>query len=227
MYLSEVRSLHVDQRFPDPLENCLRLQRVVRGIKCSQGSLPANPRLPISSSILRIIHSALDLNSFDDHMFWAAWLLVYFGFLRSAEFTVPSLSAFDPSRHLTVRDVAVDVPLNSFCHQICIKASKTDLFRKGCNILIAPGSPPLCAVQAVVSFLERHGNRPGPLFLFENGLPLSHSLLTDRLRAILLSAGLPGNFSSHSFPVGAATSAARAGIPDHLIQVLGRWKSDA
>ena len=217
----------MDQRFPDPLENCLRLQRVVRGIKCSQGSLPANPRLPISSSILRIIHSALDLNSFDDHMFWAAWLLVYFGFLRSAEFTVPSLSAFDPSRHLTVRDVAVDVPLNSFCLQICIKASKTNLFRKGCNILIAPGSPPLCAVQAVVSFLERHGNRSGPLFLFENGLPLSHSLLTDRLRAILLSAGLPGNFSSHSFPIGAATSAAGAGIPDHLIQVLGRWKSDA
>ena len=43
-------------------------------------------------------------------MFWAAWLLVYFGFFRSADFTVPSLSAFDPSRHLTVSDVAVDVP---------------------------------------------------------------------------------------------------------------------
>ena len=222
-----VRSLHVDQRFPDPLENCLRLQRVVRGIKRLQGSLPANPRLPISSIILRIIHSALDLKSFDDHMFWAAWLLVYFGFLRSAEFTVPSLSAFDPSRHLTVSDVAVDVPLNPFCLQICVKASKTDPFRKGCNIFIAPGSPPLGAVQAVVSLLERRDNSPGPLFLYENGLPLSHSLLTDRLRAILLSAGLPGNFSSHSFPIGAATSAARPGIPDHLIQVLIRWKSDA
>ena len=65
--------------------------------------------------------------------------------------------------------------------------------------MIGPGSPPLCAVQAVVSFLEHQGNHPGPLFLFENGLPLSRFLLTDRLRAILLSAGLPGNFSSHSF----------------------------
>ena len=53
------------------------------------------------------------------------------------------------------------------------------------------------------------------------------SLVTDRLQAILLSAGLPGDFSSHSFRIGAATSAARAGVPDHLIQVLGRWKSDA
>ena len=86
--------------------------------------------------------------------------------------------------------------------------------------MIGPGSPPLCAVQAVVSFLECWSNRPGPLFLFENGLPLSGSLLTDRLRAIVLSAGLCGDFSSHSFQIGAATSAARAGIPDHLIQVI-------
>ena len=89
-----------------------------------------------------------------------------------------------------MRDIAVDAPLNPSCLQICIKASKTDPFRKGRNILIWPGSPPLCAVQPVVSFLERRGNRPGPLFLFKNGLSSSRSLLTDRLRAILLNAGL-------------------------------------
>ena len=227
VYISAVWSLHVDQGFPNPLENCLSLQRVVRGIKRSQGSLPANPRLPISSNISRIIYSALDLNSFDDHMFWAACLLAYFGFLRSAEFTIPSLSAFNHSRHLSVCDIAVDVPLNLSCLQICIKASKTDPFWKGCNILIEPSSPPLCAVKAAASFLECRGNRPGPLFLFENGLPLSRSLLTDRLRAIFLSAGLPGDFSSLTFRIGAATSTARAGILDHLIQVLGSWKSNA
>ena len=82
--------------------------------------------------------------------------------------------------------------------------------------MIGRGSPPLCAVQAVVSYLARRGSRPGPLFLFENGLPLTCSLLTDRLRAILLSAGLPGNSSSHSFRIKAGTSAARVGLPDHL-----------
>ena len=38
---------------------------------------------------------------------------------------------------------------------------------------------------------------------------------------------LPDDFSSHSFRNGAATSAARAGIPDHLIHVFGHWKSNA
>ena len=48
VYLSALRPLHVDQGFPDPLENCLRLSRVVRGVKCSQGYFPANPRLPVT-----------------------------------------------------------------------------------------------------------------------------------------------------------------------------------
>ena len=105
---------------------------------------------------------------------------------------------------ISLCDIAVDVPLNLSCLQICIKASKTDPFWKGCNILIEPSSPPLCAVKAAASFLECRGNRPGPLFLFENGLPLSRSLLTDRLRAIFLSAGLPGkshfpNWGSHFY----------------------------
>lgn len=93
-----------------------------------------------------------------------------------------------------MHDIAVDVPLNPSYLQICIKAFKTDTFQKGCNILIGPGSPPLCAVQAVVSHLKRHGNCSGPLFLFENDLPLTPPLPADRLRAILLSVGLPGDF---------------------------------
>ena len=108
-------------------------------------------------------------------------------------------------------------PLNPFCLQICVKASKTDPFRKGCNILNAPCSPPLCAVQAVVSFLDRRDNSPGPLFLFENGLPLPHSLLTDRLRAILLSAGLPGNFSK--------VTASQLGLPLLLLGLVFRITS--
>lgn len=93
MYLSAVRSLHIEQGFPDPLINCLRLQRVLRGIKRSQGS-PAAQRLPVTDSILFVIHQALDLSSFDHCMFWAACTLGYFGFLRSAEFTVPNLASF-------------------------------------------------------------------------------------------------------------------------------------
>ena len=112
VYPSALRSLHVDQGFPDPFENCLQLQRVVRRNQVFSGYPTFKATPTVSSNIPCVIYSALDLNSFDDVMFWAACILAHFGLLRSAKFTVPSLSAFNPSIHLSVSNVSVDVPLD-------------------------------------------------------------------------------------------------------------------
>ena len=226
VYLSAIHSLHIEQGFPDPLQNCLRLQRVLRGIKRVQGS-PATQRLPVTDNIMLVIWKALDMSLCDHCMFWAACTLAYFGFLRSAEFTVPSVASFSPSLHLSVRDISVDSSSLPSCMRVRIKASKTDPFRKGCAIHIGRGSFPLCAVHAMMAYLGLRGDAPGPLFLLQNGQPLSRARLTDWLRQILSAAGVSGNFSSHSFRIGAATVAARSGLPDHLIQALGRWTSSA
>lgn len=226
VYLSAVRSLHIELGFPDPLVNCLRLQRVVRGVKRCQGSSQYQ-RLPITDSVMFVIFKSLDMSLPDHCMFWAACSLAYFGFLRSAEFTVPSLAAFDSNIHLGVRDIAVDSHHSPTCLRVNIKASKTDPFRSGCAIFIGTGKVPLCAVDAVVSYLKQRGNAEGPLFLLSNGQPLTRAFLTDWIRKIVAAAGLSGNYSSHSFRIGAATVAARNGVPDHAIQALGRWSSNA
>ena len=226
LYLSAVRSLHIEQGFSDPLLNCLQLQQVLRGDKRSQGS-PAAQRLPITDSLLLVIHRALDLNIFDHCAFWAACMLGYFGFLHAAEFTVPNLASFSPVFHLSVADIAVDSLQSPTCLCVWIKASKTDPFRQGCCIHIGLGRAPLCTVHALLAYLSMRGNVTGPLFLLANGQLLSRSILTDWLQQIFSTAGIEGNFSSHSFRIGAATVAARNSIPDHLIQALGRWTSNA
>lgn len=91
VYLSRVRALHVEQGFPDTLQNCLLLQRVVRGIKRSQGS-PSSNRLPITDSYMLLIWKSLNVHLPDHCMFWAAFTLAYFGFLGTAEFTLPNLA---------------------------------------------------------------------------------------------------------------------------------------
>ena len=35
------------------------------------------------------------------------------------------------------------------------------------------------------------------------------------------------NLNTHTFRIGGASAAASAGVPDSVIQILGRWKSDA
>ena len=226
VYLSAVRSLHIEQGFSDPLVDCLRLQRVLRGIKRTQGD-SSSLRLPITDDIMMVIVRALDLIHPDHCMFWAACNLAYFGFLRSAEFTVPNLASYVPALHLGLADIAVDSHSSPSCLRLRIKASKTDPFRKGCFLHIGKGESPLCAIHSLLAYLSLRGDAPGPLFLFRDGRPLSRALLTSWLRGILSTAGIQGNFSSHSFRIGAATVAARNGIPDHQIQALGRWTSSA
>lgn len=140
---------------------------------------------------------------------------------------MPSLPAYSPTIHLNVQDISVDTLDSPSCIRVKIKASKTDPFRKGCHIFIGKAKPPLCAVQSIVAYLAIRGNSPGPLFLLQSGQPLTRTLLTTWLRDILTLADIPGNYSSHSFRIGAATVAARNGVPDHLIQTLGRWSSNA
>ena len=58
--------------------------------------------------------------------------------------------------------------------------------------------------------------------------PLTKPTFITELRKILMALGLPDvNYAGHSFRIGAATSAALAGVEDSTIQLLGRWQSAA
>ncbi len=226
VYLSAVRALHIKHGYSDPLVGCLRLQHVVKGIKRCKGS-SANKRLPITPDIFTAIYRCLDYSVYDDVLFWAACCLAYFGFLRSSEFTVPHGDAYTPALHLSHEDVAFDRRVNPSSIQVTIKVSKTDPFRQGCTLTLGQGRPPLCPVESLLNYLDIRGCSAGPLFVRSNGIPLTRAVLTECLRQLLAQAGIAGHFGSHSFRIGAATTAGLAGVPDHMIQTLGRWNSSA
>lgn len=226
VYLAGVRSLHIEQGFSNPLENRLRLERVIRGIKRLQGS-DKRDRHPVTINVLRKFERQITHTRYDDSMFWAACCLGFFGFLRSGEFTVASHTSFNHDLHLSIDDIQVDRRHSPNFMLVNIKASKTEQFRKGVTLRLARSGSSICAVRTVLHYLHFRGNKPGPLFIHKDGKALTRTDLSKWLQAIAIRAGCTGNFSSHSFRIGAATTAAQKGIPDHLIKTLGRWESNA
>ncbi|CAB4038282.1 RNA-directed DNA polymerase from transposon BS, partial [Paramuricea clavata] len=188
---------------------CLRLQRVVKGIKrCKGGS--QDKRLPNTRTFLT--RSIAAWTSRSTMTFGAFCCLAYFGLLRSSEFTVLHVLhgiSYSPSLHLSHHDVAFDRRGDPSCLQVLIKVSKTDPFRHGCTLTLGQGRSPSCPVESQLSYLEIRG------------------VFTERLRRLLSQAGITGHFGSHSFRIGAATTAGLAGVPENMIQTLGRWSSSA
>ena len=233
-YLAALRNLHVTLQGNDPrIGDMPVLHYVLQGIKRSQallGQSKARVRLPITAELMRSLKRSWETKgaTFDSCMFWAVACTCFFGFLRSGEATVPTTSSYDPGTHLSMSDVAVDSPGMPAKVFLRIKASKTDPWRKGVTICLGRTGLELCPVAALIGYVARRGTNPGPLFRFENGQPLTRPALVREIRGALEAAGFDGSlYAGHSFRIGAATSAAAAGVEDSLIKILGRWQSSA
>ena len=94
-------------------------------------------------------------------------------FLWFSEIVVPSMSAYDPSVHLSFGDVTLDSREAPTLAQVTIKASKTDPFRKDVAIYLGRTKNELCPVTAVATYLAARGGTPGPFFRFRNGRPMT------------------------------------------------------
>ena len=150
------------------------------------------------------------------------------GFLRAGEMTVPSDHAYDPGVHLNFDDIAIDSKINPSIMRVTIKASKTDPFRQGIKIFVGRTHTDLCLIEAMLAYLAVQGGIQGPLFAFADGWFLTRDRLVHHVRDALSTAGVDCTaYAGHSFRIGAATTAARRGIQDATIKMLGRWESSA
>ncbi len=107
-----------------------------------------------------------------------------------------------------------------------LKASKTDPFRKGVTLFIGKELSELCPVSAMLAYLLVRGKQSGSLFRFQDSKPLTRQRFVQAVRGALIKAGVQADrYASHSFCIGAATTAAARGSEDSIIKTLGRWKS--
>ena len=83
-------------------------------------------------------------------------------------------------------------------------------------------------MQAMLAYLVVRDAIPGHLFILKSRQFLTRGLFSDLVKKTLRSAGIPDKgFTTHSFRIGAATTAKEAGVADMHIKMLGRRKSEA
>ena len=230
VYLSAVTLMHRMAGFSDPAKHNFLLKVVLKGARRIHAFEPTNRREPITAQLLAKLLSQIrhtrSIMKEDRHMLAAACTLAFFGLLRVSEFTVPSLKEFNPRIHATIS--SIHLSKNHYIFHL--SRSKTDQYGHGHDIYIPKIAGKLCPFAAMVTYLKerRRPVRATPLFVFSSGKTLSRISFLKHLRSALKKIGCnPNNFNTHSFRIGAATSASHAGISTSVIKVLGRWRSDA
>ncbi|XP_066444625.1 uncharacterized protein [Eleutherodactylus coqui] len=196
-------------------------RQIVRGWKKEKAGSDA--RRPITYRLLCKLLDTLEVtcsNGYEVLLFRTAFLLAFFAALRIGEL-VPK-SKFMPGGLMFDDVVTVDDGI-----RVRIKKSKTDVFGRGEWVPISRLGAVWCPVDTVASYMA---TRPaGEQFLVHaSGLPLTRFQVTAGLKSALRSVGLdPKEFGTHSFRIGAATSADAGGMNEDGVKRLGRWKSQA
>ncbi|KAI4799152.1 hypothetical protein KUCAC02_017876 [Chaenocephalus aceratus] len=154
------------------------------------------------------------------------FLLAFFGFLRCSEFA-PTSSAYNPHHHPSLSDISLHTNDSLI---FTLRRSKTDqlgisfpihIFRL--NSYLSPYEPlPNTSAQGTpqMQCLNTHSFSP------KQGKMATRFWFQIHFHNVLLISGIRSeHYSSHSFRIDAASTAARLSTSDQTIHVLGRWSS--
>ena len=226
-YVSALGYVHKLANFPDPTKNFL-----VQKILAAHSKLYSAPdvRLPITRGVLQRLVLALNhtnSSAYQRLLFQTMFLVAFYGFFRVGELTAKgaNLKPFVQIQnlHFQLKDSCVTAAT------IVIADYKHNFSRRPFSVLLdcATGTD-FCPVNYLQRYCSMRGTTPGALFCFADGSPVKTSHFTQQLRQALNFCGLDSSkYKSHSFRIGAASSAANNGLSDAQIRHLGRWKSDA
>ncbi|XP_067324594.1 integrase/recombinase xerD homolog [Anolis sagrei] len=213
------------QGFPDHT-NDFRLHKLLSGWAREHGRQP-DDREPLTPNILKGLRQTwaqVCSSSYEQLLLHAAALIAFFAALRISEL-VPAGKTDRSNKALLFSDVKlIDEGL-----QISIRSSKTDQRAKGAVVVLTYcNDEEICPVRAVTTFMANRGAACGYFFIHKSGFPLTkYQFWTLTNKALKLLGLQQHKFGTHSFRIGAASTAARLGYGAEKIKSLGRWKSDA
>jgi hypothetical protein len=231
-YMSRVYTFHREHGWPHPLLGCdvLRLTRTITGIE-RLGSQSEHARLALTAEIiLELLASpSCDPNRAESAALRLSLVLGFYAMFRRGDMLSDTAASFDPRFDLCVGDLVVDTHEDEEALVVDLKCCKNDRAAVGQQVVIGPGAEGLCAVAESKWYQTRWragAAADAPLLVDRHGRALGFRKHAALLSGAISSVGRdPHAYTSHSLRIGGACAAAAAGIPEFLIQQLGRWRS--
>jgi hypothetical protein len=187
-------------------------------------TLPA-PEL-VSQEQGKLSNAAADKLNMD-----AAFKVAFAGFLRTKEVTYEIKDLKEPGVFEKTKLLRKDIHFSENDEHVVLRlrSSKTDLEKKGVEIVLPATGSATCPVKALRSLTHLDPQGPNaPLFNLRQGA-FTREKYVQGIRDGLSRLGVANvhQYAGHSFRRGAAQHASDNGILDEDIQRLGRWTSDA
>lgn len=201
------------------------IRQLMKGVR--RDKQRTDDRHPITGQILRVMIKSLPAitsSTYEAAMFEAAFSIAFFGFLRLNEFTSPNKRT-KPEDTLSDRDIKIEGQTVI----ISLRHSKTNQCGRPQIIKLAKSdNNSACPVQAITRYMAIRPTRAKPFFCHFDNTPLTRYEFQAILKKATNFIGLTDQrITSHSFRIGAATTAAAKGWSAEAIQAGGRWRSNA
>jgi site-specific recombinase XerD len=214
-----IAAAHRAQDHPNPCDSGA-VAAVLSGIRRQHGTRAVRTAAPLELDPLARLVDPIDLATLAGRRDRALLLLGFGAALRRSELVA-----------LDVQDLEFDAARGLL---VTIRRSKTDQDQAGATVAVpyARAGNDLCAVRALLAWLQTAGIHRGPVFCqMRRGDTLTDRRLSDQSVALIIkrraaAAGVqPAKLSGHSLRAGYATAAAAAGVEERKIANVTRHKN--
>ena len=215
-YVSGMRH-HLRLRHYDDFAKSFMVSLVLRGAKVAnqQPDIRVPITIPMIDTMFQKMHLIL-ASWYKRYLFRCMFLVAFHALLRPGEIT-------DSPHNLRIENVyfRTDGAMVLF-----LPSAKNNHSSVPQMVEVLPTTA-FCPVAEVKQFLQFRKQGPGPLFIHQDGTPVSYAQFHDvvaKLSTFLEAA--PETIKPHGFRIGGASHLWLQGFPVEAIRAKGRWSSD-
>ena len=227
-YTSGVRTLHLLMGFEPPNPQDYLYQLTAKGVRCDKGHV-VKQACPVTPELLASMLELVNVCDSKQLACWVAILLGFYSLFHKSNLVLVSGVKYNPTKQLS----SASFTRYADCYVASMYWAKNIQFHdRAHDIPILPNiDRRICPVSWLDYYFSRNSGAPGDpaLCYVKKGvlMPLNYSQLTEQMRDWVEKLGYPKKaFISHSLHRGGTQFLVQCGIPAHVIQLIGAWKSN-